>query len=61
MMEENKELWHDLLDEFTQAFDNKPFFGGEKPDVIDFLAYRLCFFNFTFFSIQIYRRTPTWG
>ncbi len=34
-----KKLWHDLLDEFTQAFDNKPFFGGEKPDMIDFLAY----------------------
>ena len=25
-----KKLWHDLLDEFTQAFDNKPFFGEKN-------------------------------
>lgn len=34
-----KQLWHDLLTEFTDGHDGKPFFGGEKPDLVDFSAF----------------------
>ena len=34
-----KKLWHDLLSEFTEQFGDKPFFGGEKPDLIDLSAF----------------------
>ena len=34
-----KQLWHDLLTEFTEAHDNKPFFGGDAPDLVDFAAF----------------------
>ena len=34
-----KKLWHDLLSEFTDAFDGQPFFGGEQPDLVDFAAF----------------------
>lgn len=34
-----KQLWHDLLTEFTEAHDEKPFFGGDKPDLVDFAAF----------------------
>ena len=34
-----KKLWHDLLSEFTEQFGDKPFFGGEKPDLIDLAAF----------------------
>jgi len=34
-----KQLWHDLLGEFTDAHNGKPFFGGEQPDLVDFAAF----------------------
>ncbi len=34
-----KQLWHDLLSEFIDAFNGKPFFGGDKPDLIDLAAF----------------------
>ena len=34
-----KKLWHDLLSEFTEQFGDKPFFGGEKPDLIALAAF----------------------
>ena len=34
-----KQLWHDLLTEFTNEFRGKPFFGGEKPDLVDLAAF----------------------
>ena len=34
-----KQLWHDLLTEFTNEFGDAPFFGGEKPDLVDLAAF----------------------
>ncbi len=34
-----KALWHDLLTEFTDAFEGAPFFGGAEPNMVDFAAY----------------------
>ena len=34
-----KKLWHDLLSEFTDAFEGQPFFGGDHPDLVDFAAF----------------------
>lgn len=34
-----KQLWHDLLTEFTDAHDGQPFFGGDAPDLVDFAAF----------------------
>lgn len=34
-----KQLWHDLLSEFTSEFGEAPFFGGEKPDLVDLAAF----------------------
>ncbi len=34
-----KQLWHDLLTEFTNEFGEAPFFGGQKPDLVDFAAF----------------------
>ena len=34
-----KQLWHDLLTEFTNAHDGKNFFGGETPDLVDFSVF----------------------
>ena len=34
-----KKLWHDLLTEFTSEFGEEPFFGGKKPDLVDFAAF----------------------
>jgi glutathione S-transferase len=34
-----KQLWHDLLSEFTQAHDGQPFFGGKAPDLVDMAAF----------------------
>ena len=34
-----KQLWHDLLTEFTDEFDGMPFFGGEEPDLVDLAAF----------------------
>ena len=34
-----KQLWHDLLTEFTNEFGESPFFGGEKPDLVDLAAF----------------------
>ena len=34
-----KQLWHDLLSEFTNEFSGSPFFGGEKPDLVDLAAF----------------------
>lgn len=34
-----KQLWHDLLTEFTEAHNNQPFFGGDSPDLVDFAAF----------------------
>jgi len=34
-----KQLWHDLLGEFTDAHNGEPFFGGQQPDLVDFAAF----------------------
>ena len=34
-----KQLWHDLLTEFTQAHNGEPFFGGGAPDLVDMAAF----------------------
>ncbi|MGB1766891.1 MAG: glutathione S-transferase family protein [Poseidonia sp.] len=34
-----KQLWHDLLTEFTDAHAGEPFFGGQTPDLVDFAAF----------------------
>lgn len=34
-----KQLWHDLLNEFLGSFNNKNFFGGDSPDMIDLVAF----------------------
>ena len=34
-----KQLWHDLLTEFTDEFRNEPFFGGQKLDLVDLAAF----------------------
>ena len=34
-----KQLWHDLLTEFTAAHNGEPFFGGASPDLVDFAAF----------------------
>ena len=34
-----KQLWHDLLSEFTDAHEGKDFFGGESPDLVDFSVF----------------------
>ena len=34
-----KQLWHDLLTEFTASHDGQPFFGGASPDLVDFSAF----------------------
>lgn len=34
-----KQLWHDLLTEFTDAHDGKDFFGGKTPDLVDFSVF----------------------
>ena len=34
-----KQLWHDLLTEFTEAHNTQPYFGGENPDLVDFSVF----------------------
>ena len=34
-----KQLWHDLLTEFTDAHEGGAFFGGDTPDLPDFAAF----------------------
>ena len=34
-----KQLWHDLLTEFTDEFGGSPFFGGDSPDLVDLAAF----------------------
>ena len=34
-----KQLWHHLLDQWTNEMGEKPFFGGEKPDLVDLIVY----------------------
>jgi glutathione S-transferase len=34
-----KQLWHDLLTEFTNEFGEELFFGGQKPDLVDLAAF----------------------
>jgi len=34
-----KQLWHDLLTEFTDEFGESPFFGGDLPDLVDLAAF----------------------
>ena len=34
-----KQLWHDLLTEFTDEFGGAPFFGGQEPDLVDLAAF----------------------
>jgi len=34
-----KQLWHDLLTEFTNEFGGSPFFGGERPNLVDIAAF----------------------
>jgi len=34
-----KQLWHDLLTEFTDEHGSKSYFGGDEPDLVDFAAF----------------------
>jgi len=34
-----KQLWHDLLTEFTDEFSGAPFFGGQNPNLVDLAAF----------------------
>ena len=34
-----KKLWHDLLTDYTSSFEGHTFFGGEKPNLVDFAAF----------------------
>lgn len=34
-----KQLWHDLLTEFTEAHNTQPYFGGKSPDLVDFSVF----------------------
>tara|TARA_B100001093_G_scaffold516803_1_gene596499 strand:+ start:42450 stop:43199 length:750 start_codon:yes stop_codon:yes gene_type:complete len=34
-----KQLWHDLLTEFTDEHGEHSFFGGDSPDLVDFAVY----------------------
>ncbi|MBT5392175.1 MAG: glutathione S-transferase [Euryarchaeota archaeon] len=34
-----KQLWHDLLTEFTEAHGTEMFFGGEGPNLVDFSVF----------------------
>ena len=34
-----KQLWHDLLTEFTDEMGSSPFFGGKDPDLVDLAAF----------------------
>ena len=34
-----KQLWHDLLSEFTDSHNGEEFFGGSSPDLVDFAAF----------------------
>ena len=34
-----KQLWHDLLSEFTDSFNGKPYFGGDEPSLVDLAAF----------------------
>jgi glutathione S-transferase len=34
-----KQLWHDLLTEFTGEFNGNQFFGGKSPDLVDLAAF----------------------
>ena len=34
-----KQLWHDLLSEFTDEFNGKLFFGGDSPNLVDLAAF----------------------
>ena len=34
-----KQLWHDLLTEFTDSFNGEPYFGGSEPDMVDLAAF----------------------
>ena len=34
-----KKLWHDLLTEYTSAFEGHSFFGGQEPNLVDFAAF----------------------
>lgn len=34
-----KQLWHDLLTEFTEEIGDSPFFGGYSPDLVDLTAF----------------------
>ena len=34
-----KQLWQDLLSEFTDEMGNAQFFGGENPDLVDLAAF----------------------
>ncbi|MDG1524919.1 MAG: glutathione S-transferase N-terminal domain-containing protein [Candidatus Thalassarchaeaceae archaeon] len=34
-----KQLWHDLLTEFTDSFNGEPYFGGAEPDMVDLAAF----------------------
>ena len=45
-----KQLWHDLLTEFTNQFENKPFFGGDTPNR-RLSRIWLCSLDFTISSI----------
>ena len=33
-----KELWHDLLTEFTDEHGDEDFFGGKKPNIVGLLS-----------------------
>ena len=34
-----KQLWHDLLSEFTESHNGEDFFGGVEPNLVDFSVF----------------------
>ena len=34
-----KQLWHHLLDQWTNEIGKSPFFGGDNPDLVDLIVY----------------------
>jgi glutathione S-transferase len=34
-----KQLWHHLLDQWTDEIGGQQFFGGDEPDLVDLIVY----------------------